>query len=195
MNKEEFSVKRLKEGDMQGLEDIANAYYFQALRSSFFITLDLARSEDIVQTVFLRLCDKIKHYDDGLPFRPWLMRVVVNATLDDLRKDKKYTYIDDIETENGIAYFEQLVDANSLPDVITEISEMKEAIWRALEKLSPNQRAVVVQYYYLGMNESEISGAMKAPKSSIKWWLRSSRQNLRKFLDSLADTGDKRRPS
>ena len=193
MNKEIDALKRLKQGDITALEYFANEYYFQALRSSFFITLDLSRSEDIVQTVFLQLCSKINYYDEKRPFSPWMMRVVVNASLDDLKRDKKFTDLGDLESIDGIAYFEHLINLQSSPEATTENSELREAIWHALEKLSPNQRAVVVQYYYLGMNESEISDEMNAPKSSIKWWLRSSRQNLRKFLESFANFDDSRR--
>jgi RNA polymerase sigma-70 factor (ECF subfamily) len=187
MDIEKGAVIRLKKGDIQGLEFLVNKYYFQALRSSFFITLDFDRSEDIVQTVFLRLNVKIKQFDLNRPFRPWLMRTVINASLDDLKMNKNYFYIEEIEANNSLLSFEKMIDSSILPENLTENAELKEAIWNALKKISPNQRSVVVMHYYLDMNETEMSSELNAPKSSIKWWLRSSRQLLRKFLQSFAN--------
>jgi RNA polymerase sigma-70 factor, ECF subfamily len=185
MDNEEEAVTRLRQGNIQGLEYLVNQYYFQALRVSFFITLDRDRSEDIVQTVFLHLPSKIRQFDLQRSFSPWLMRSVVNATLDDLRKNRNSVYIEDLLVNDENSSFEQMMDASTTLENQSETTELKKAIWSTLEELPPPQRAVVVFRYYLNMDETEMSDQLNAPKSSIKWWLRSAKQALRERLNAF----------
>ena len=189
MHEEKSAVRRLKRGDVQGLEYLATRYYDRALHTSFLVTLDRDRAEDVVQTVFLELRRKIGRYDENRPLEPWLMRVVVNATLDELRRDSKMAYMDEISAADDLVQFERLLDGQALPEAAVESAELQEAIWKALNGLSPRQRATVVLFYYLDMNETEISRQLQAPKSSVKWWLRAGRENLRKLLRSFAGSG------
>ena len=60
---------------------------------------------------------------------------------------------------------------------------MREHILAAVKSLPPEQRAVIVMRYFLGMSEADISANMERPFSTIKWWLRDARKSLRSLIN------------
>jgi RNA polymerase sigma-70 factor, ECF subfamily len=65
-----------------------------------------------------------------------------------------------------------------------QFSQLKHEILDALGKLSPRQRAAVVQRYYLEMSEKEMSAALGAAPGTVKWLLNAARGRLRTLLRS-----------
>jgi RNA polymerase sigma factor (sigma-70 family) len=63
-----------------------------------------------------------------------------------------------------------------------ESAELQQGILAALSKLSPRQRAAIVQRYYLEMNETEMVQALGAAPGTIKWTLNAARERLRRLL-------------
>jgi RNA polymerase sigma factor (sigma-70 family) len=68
--------------------------------------------------------------------------------------------------------------------MLLEIGESRQVVRLALDRLTPEQRAVVVMRYFLDMSEAEMSAKLKRPTSTIKWWLRVARERLRHLLRS-----------
>ena len=52
-----------------------------------------------------------------------------------------------------------------------------------MQKLSPRQRAVIVQRYFLGMSESEMAQESDAAAGTIKWLLNAARERMRGLLE------------
>ncbi len=75
------AIQRLKKGDISGLEILIAHYQVKAVRTAFLITHDAAMAEDVVQDTFLRIYQRIRHYDDTRPFGPYLMCSVAHAAL------------------------------------------------------------------------------------------------------------------
>jgi len=79
------AIQRLKAGDMSGLETLVGRYQVKAARVAFLITHNEAGAQDIVQETFIRLVQRIRQFDAGCPFEPYLMRSVINAALNAVR--------------------------------------------------------------------------------------------------------------
>jgi RNA polymerase sigma factor (sigma-70 family) len=77
-----------------------------------------------------------------------------------------------------------LNDSSQRPEALTETGETRAAVWNAIQSLSPEQRAVIVQRHFLEMSESEMVKELERPPSTIKWWLHTARERLRELLAS-----------
>jgi RNA polymerase sigma factor (sigma-70 family) len=64
-------------------------------------------------------------------------------------------------------------------------AETREALWDALAKLPPRQRAAIVLRYYLEMSIREIANELDAPEGTIKWRLYAGRKRLKTMLKTL----------
>jgi len=81
---EQEAIRRLKRGDIGGLEVLASRYQVKAVRTAYLITRDPALAEDVVQDCFVRVFHSIAGFDSARPFEPWFMRSVVNASVKSL---------------------------------------------------------------------------------------------------------------
>jgi len=175
---EHEAILRLKRGDMKALAFLVERYQVRAVRTAYLITQDRALAEDIVQVSFIKLHQGILTFDSERPFAPWFMRSVANAAIQAAQRREREVSLDEHEDHNRLS----LVDfAAQLEDGL-EAKETQQAIWAALQKLPPEQRAAVVMRYYLDLSESEMVTALDAPPGTIKWRLHTARNQLRVLL-------------
>jgi RNA polymerase sigma-70 factor (ECF subfamily) len=176
------AVRRLKRGDISGLEVLVRRYQVRAVRAAFLITQDEPTAEDVVQDVFLRLYRRIRSFDDRRPLEPYLMRSVVNGALNAARREAKSTSLD--EDAGPLDLRLQAASA----ETEAEIAEQAREILSALARLPPRQRAAIVQRYYLELSEQEMALALDAPRGTVKWLLHAARLRLRGLLGSGRST-------
>ncbi len=179
---EQTAIARLKRGDLDGMEVLVNLYYTQAVRTAYLVIHDPHLAEDVVQDVFVRLVDTIRQFDARRRFAPWLYRSVVNHAINAARARQRLVPLDSPLTTLDEPLDAWITDALPGPEEALEKQELKRAVWQALEKLPPEQRAAVVLRYYLELDETEMAAKMQAPRSSIKWWLHSARKKLYSLL-------------
>ena len=173
------AIRRLKQGDLGGLEILMQRYQVKAARTAFLITHDESIAQDVVQETFIRICQRIQQFDESRPFEPYLIRSVVHAALNAVRGREKFTSLEDESTK-----VENLLDRAASVESHVESTQLQHEILNALSKLSPRQRAAIVQRYYLEMSEQEMSEALDSPPGTVKWLLNAARTRLRSLLGS-----------
>jgi RNA polymerase sigma-70 factor (ECF subfamily) len=175
------AIRRLKGGDIGGLETLITRYQEKAIRAAYLVTHNKLTAEDVVQDTFVRFYERIGHFDEHRTFEPYFMRGVVNAALNAIKKENRSAAFDDeidaTELENLLA------DAISVEKQV-EYEQLKDEILKALEALSPRQRVVIVQRYYLEMSEKDMTAALGIAPGTVKWLLNAARNRLRSLLKS-----------
>jgi RNA polymerase sigma-70 factor (ECF subfamily) len=178
MDDTQKAVQRLKRGDIGGLETLVARYQGRAVRTAFLILQDEAAAQDVAQDVFIRIYQRIRHFDESQPFEPYLLKSVVHAALNATRGRMK-----SVPLEDDLAEIESLLSDGQTPEDQAESNQRSQQILAALNKLSPRQRAVIVQRYYLEMSEKEMSESLNAAPGTIKWLLNAARARLREILN------------
>lgn len=177
MDETQAAVQRLKHGDIGGLETLFARHQVRAVRTAFLILQDEAAAQDVVQETFLRIYQRIRHFDEDQLFEPYLLKSVVHAALNAARR-----YTRSVPLDGDLAEITALLDEGDSPEAQIEASQLGQQILSALNKLSPRQRAVIVQRYYLDMSEQEMSASLQAAPGTIKWLLNAARARLRDLL-------------
>lgn len=177
---EKQAVAHLKQGDLSGLAMLVQLYQVKAVHAALLIVREQGSAEEIVQETFLRVYQRIDQFDDSRPFGPWFLRCVIHAALKAASRQKKFEPLEEPIQGRGIESW--LIDPGSSPQDVVETEELREAIWKGLGLLPPNQRAVVVMRYFLDESESEMVQQLNRPLSTIKWWLHSAKLKLRQIL-------------
>ncbi len=75
-----------------------------------------------------------------------------------------------------------VVDPADDPEHALLRAETAAAVWTAMGQLPPQQRAAVVQRYFLELSEREMATAAACRPSTIKWRLHGARDRLRGLL-------------
>ncbi len=183
---EREAIRRLKHGEAVGLEVLVQNYQVRAVRTAYLITHDLQLAEDVVQDAFLGVYHSMRSFDSARPFGPWFLQGVVHAAVRAMKKTLKEVQLGDDGTEEE-AFAQLTAQMESVESQVMSL-ENSQQIWDAMQKLSPRQRAVIVQRYFLEMSEKEMATELKAAPGTIKWLLNAARERLRVLL---VDKGSK----
>ncbi|MFT3890851.1 MAG: RNA polymerase sigma factor [Anaerolineales bacterium] len=181
---EKQAIRRLKRGDISGLEFLVNRHQIKGVRTAYLITRDLALAEDVVQECFVQAYRAIHGFDAMRPFEPWFMRSVVNAAVKIMQRSARQVQVGDEAAE---FLFAELISRVESVEMQIESREVQEEIWDAMQKLSPRQRAVIVQRYFLEMSESEMAKEAGTAVGTVKWMLNAARERLRSLLSERSD--------
>ena len=177
---EHQAIQRLKNGDISGLEFLVARYQVKAVRTAFLITQDLSLAEDIVQDSFIQAFRSMRGFDATRPFEPWFLRSVVNSSVKMMQKLARQVQLEEDADESILTELAARVES---VESQVESNMVQNQLWDAMRKLSPRQRAVIVQRYYLEMSENEMAQEAGSAAGTIKWLLNAARKRLRGLLD------------
>ena len=173
------AIRRLKNGDIGGLEILVTRYQKKAVQTAYLITHDEQLAEDVAQETFVRLYRFIQHFDESRPVGPYLLRSVANAALNSVEKTSRWVQFGSGTDVQRLA--ELLTEAGSVEEQV-EYARLKQEVSAALAALPPRQRTAIVQRYYLGMSEKEMAASLSAAPGTVKWLLSNARALLRGLL-------------
>ncbi len=134
----------------------------------------LERSEDardVCQETFLRILKKRDRFRAGARFSTWMYQIALNLCRDHLRRRRRWRFVeaDAPETPARELAAARLADGDGPdPAAALERRERKAAVTRALARLSPEQREVLVLKEFEGMKFREIAEILGCPESTVK---------------------------
>lgn len=135
---------------------------------------DVERARDVVQDTFIRLYHQdMEKVRDGL--KTWLFTVCRNRALDVLRKEKRLVGLEDDELARVPAVRR---DPSERADIQERIGQVHEA----LNRLSENQREVILLKFEQGLSYQEISEVTGLSTGNVGFLLHAGLKRLRTIL-------------
>ena len=124
-------------------------FYFKAMfNTSLRIVNDTAEAEDIMQESFLKAFQQIHSYSGEASFGSWLKRIVINQSLDALRRNRP-----GVSIEEEALDFPDIIEENLDEEIRLQVDLIKEAIYEL-----PEEYRVVISLFLLeGYDHEEIS--------------------------------------
>jgi RNA polymerase sigma-70 factor (ECF subfamily) len=164
-------VRAAADGDRAAFQRLyrrhADRVYGAVLRLAGY---DHARAEDLTQDAFVRAWQKLAGFRHESAFGTWLYRLAVNVALMDIRSRGA----DPVSTMDQ----DDLPDHGQTPFCAAERDELE----RAIGKLPPRARAVLILHDVEGWRHEEISAELGMAVGSSKAQLHRARGLLRKVL-------------
>ena len=137
------------------------------------ITGDEMEAEDIMQESFLVAFEKINTYKGEVSFGAWLKKIVINKSLDTIKKKK----IELVPIDDKILKIKK--EENNEEDA----GKYKiEAIRNAIEQLADGYRIVLSLYLLEGYDHDEISQILNISSSNSRSQLSRAKQRLKEIL-------------
>jgi RNA polymerase sigma-70 factor (ECF subfamily) len=144
--------------------------YEKYYRLAFSYTKNEADALDIVQESAYKAMKNSRKLKDGELADTWIYRIVVNTSIDFLRKAKKYSDVSyEDEAQNEIPYNETGYD--------------KADVMELLSALNPNDRTVIILRYFDNLKLEQISTILGESLSTVKSRLYRATQKLRINLE------------
>jgi RNA polymerase sigma-70 factor (ECF subfamily) len=186
-------VERASRGDGIAFSELVNRHYEKAVRVSFGMLKDRFDAEDVAQEAFARVYRKLESFEGQSAFSTWLYRIVVNLSIDSLRKRKRQRRadVDDELTREALRSDEELwpVFDEADPMLSVERRELRARLDAAFAELPEIHRAVLVLREVQGLSYEEIAESLEIKKGTVMSRLFHARKAMQKLLTETEDKG------
>jgi RNA polymerase sigma-70 factor (ECF subfamily) len=170
-------IERCRKGEQKAQFQIYKLYYKAMYNTSLRIVNDRMEAEDIMQEAFLKAFDKIHTYSGKVSFGAWLKRIVINHSLDELKKKK--IELDSLEEKN---YEIDTEEADEEEEDEEEIMDKVEDIREAINELPDGYRVVLSLYLLEGYDHEEIAEILNMSSSTSRSQYTRAKSKLKKQL-------------
>jgi RNA polymerase sigma-70 factor, ECF subfamily len=164
-------IIRCRKGDIDSFGKIVQKYQKTIYNIVYRMVQDSSDTADIIQSAFIKAYEKLDLFNLDYPFFSWLHRIAVNEALNFIKQRKRIVALQD--------NFESDDDG---PEAEYARSEIQVQIDRALEKLTPEYRVIIVLRHFGELSYQEISEILGVPEKTVKSRLFTARQELRSIL-------------
>jgi RNA polymerase sigma-70 factor (ECF subfamily) len=181
-------VSRVQEGDEAAFRELFDRYHRRAFAVAFGVVKNKQDALDIVQDGFIKVHRHIGNFQGSSSFYTWLYRIVMNLSIDHVRRNKKgrdLDYDDRVgreadEVAGDGTLLPRILDGNPSKTVLRK--ELTEAIQKALDELPDYHRAVILLREVEGLSYEEMASVLKVPKGTIMSRLFHARRKMQHSL-------------
>ncbi len=167
-------IQRCLAGDGEAFADLFHRYKDLVIKTAFLLLGSTEEAEDALQEVFLKVHRSLGSYDPSRgAFSTWLYRITVNHCLKQRRKRRPVI----VSLEKILPFARQ-----SRPSFEEQTAD-RDMIGRVLDRLTENQRTVVILRYYLDLSYAEIAQVLDIPVGTVRSRLNQATKNLRRDIE------------
>jgi RNA polymerase sigma-70 factor (ECF subfamily) len=138
---------------------LVNTYQKKVIKTAYYFIGNMEDAEDLSQEIFIEIIKSVDSFKGRSAFSTWVYRIVVNRSLNTIRKNKRRGVFSSIE---------QIFQRRNGADVTTlnepadhcgplDLKETKEILNKALSELPENQRIAFVLSKYEELSYKEIA--------------------------------------
>jgi RNA polymerase sigma-70 factor (ECF subfamily) len=149
-------VERAQRGDHEAFDALAGAAYLRLYAIARRILRDGYAAEDAVQDTLVRAWRDMWGLRDLEAFDAWLHQLLVRSCADHQRRTWK--------TRLDVAV--DVIDPPAGPDEVSRLVD-RDALDRAFDRLTFDQRAVVVLTHYAGLTGPEVAQVLAIPVGTV----------------------------
>jgi RNA polymerase sigma-70 factor, ECF subfamily len=170
-------VDRAKRGDVEAFDELARTIGDRCMAIACRILRDATLAEDAVQAALLTAWRELRVLRDPDRFEPWLHRILTNACYAEARRRRRWmAAIRILPAEDAYG-----------PDEILTVHD-RDQLERAFQRLTLEQRAVLVFHHYLDLPVTEVAERLDIPIGTVKSRLHHASAALRASIEADART-------
>lgn len=180
-NKREENLELILQGCLRKNEKSQEVLYKKFFGYALGVALIYHRQRtdalEVVNDSFVKVFSKIGKYDPAQSFPGWLRKIVVNTSIDYLRrKHKNYHFVE----------ADKLAIEDEAPNALSNLTAQN--ILEMLDLLPHIHKTVFCLYEIEGFNHEEIAEQLGIPESSSRVYLMRAKKQLRELfqVNSLA---------
>ena len=158
---EETLVELARRGDPAAFESLVLAHQSIAFRTAFVIAGDASDAEEAAQDAFVKAHRALGRFHSGEPFRPWLLTIVANEARNRRRARGRRTAL----TLRAAA---EAAAAGADPEDAVLVTERRERVLAAVERLRDDDRDVLACRYFLDLSEEETASTLGIARGTVK---------------------------
>ena len=166
-------IIRVQSGEMEAFEELVNSYQTRVYWIAYNLVGSSEDAEDIAQEAFIRVHRNVERFDLRFNFYTWLYRIVVNLSIDRLRRrgKKRALSIDEFPSDPAAI--------SGGPDADIRNRELGERIEYVLDSLPAKYKAVIVLRDMQELSCDAIAEIIGCTPATTRWRLHKARSLFR----------------
>jgi RNA polymerase sigma factor (sigma-70 family) len=165
-------------GDPDAYAELVHRHAQVAVRTASLLGAG-SDAEDVVQEAFVKAYAGLSRFRDGAAFRPWLLRIVANETMNLHRTATRRS----AREQSAWQRTEPLLSADTDDPATAVLSvERRTELVHGLSQLSEAHRNVVTCRYLLELDEAETATVLGWARGTVKSRLHRALRQLAKVL-------------
>ena len=174
-------VQQTLAGEQHAFESIVRRYEERAWWAAYHLLGDAEEARDVVQEAFLRAYKALARFDFGMSFYTWLYRIVVNLSIDTMRKRSRLRPVSLDDLPGGIA----APTPDEAPAHRMENEETARRVREILTKLPEKYRTVMTLRELNGLSCKEIASIVHSTHATVRWRLHIARRMFKEHWDRM----------
>jgi RNA polymerase sigma-70 factor (ECF subfamily) len=169
-------VKASQAGSRGAFDELVRLHQRRAMDVAVRLLGDVEEAAEIVQAGFVRAYLNIGKLKEPKRFEVWLLRIVTNAAISQRRAAKRRK--DRIKIADSFCE-----DKKAVSPVEKGIAEeLKEAMQRAMLKLSKKEAKAISFFGLKDLSQREVAEIMGCSVGAVRWYVFRARQKLKTLL-------------
>lgn len=169
-------------------DELITILYQQCRKEGYIRAYRLLRhredSLDAVSEAFRKICALPGEFHSEEEFKRRFYKILRNVCLNVLRKKQNLCFVS-LEEREWLR--EKITSRNDLdPRQILDKKDLARKMKEAIQSLDVNQREAVIMKYQNKSSTKQIAATMECPEGTVKWWLYTARERLKKELGYYA---------
>lgn len=165
-------INRCKQNDKNAQMQVYNSYYKAMYNSAYRILKNEFEAEDIMQEAFLTAFTKLNTFKGEVTFGAWLKKIVINKSLTQLKKNKRYDEVK-MEVIPNNEEEETVINYNSI--------DIKHVL-NCLLLLKENYRVVLTLNLIEGYDYEEIAQILNYTNENVRTTISRAKKKLKQVL-------------
>lgn len=186
-------LESARAGDTEAFRELIIPYEKLVFNIAYRMLGSAEDACDISQEVWIKVyknLDKCTNYDF---FKAWLIRITNNTCIDELRKRKVRispdSYDKQLETEDSEMEL-QIKSDEETPEEQFLSAQRKAALEKAIQKLSPVYKSVIIYRDIQGLSYEEIAKATEQNIGTVKSRISRARSTLKGFVSEMMEQNE-----
>ena len=182
---DEALCRKVAERDEPAFDMLVERYQQRAYRLAWSILRDAEEARDLSQEAFLRLYEAAGSFRGTARFSTWFYRILVNLCLD-ARRRRRWWHLAVAPAERDDGTFESVVEQQPAPggDPVDGLAreQVMAQLWKAVDALSPQQRAALILQVQEELSTPEIAAVLRCSEATVRVHLHRALLALRKTM-------------
>ena len=174
-------VRAAQRGDDSAFEELVRTYEKRVYHLALRMCGNVDDAYEVAQEAFLSAWKGMRFFRGDSSFSTWLYRLTTNAAIDFLRRQRRQGGSDGVSLDDEDTFLE-VADPAPSPHQQAERLELRDALARGLNALSPEHRQVLLLRELQGLTYEEIAAALELDLGTVKSRIARAREKLRKYL-------------
>jgi RNA polymerase sigma-70 factor (ECF subfamily) len=168
-------VDAVRHGDMHAFRKIVEKYEPMVAKVATGMLNNTTDAQDVGQETFIRFYRSMEQFKGDASLGTYLTRIAINLSLNEIKKRKRRQWL---------SYEDKLKPGGASEDLVS-ISETKELVNKALSRLDPDFRSVVVLRMLQGFSTKETAEILQLPVGTVLSRLSRAQVKLKEIFMAM----------